>query len=153
MQSKFENIKKQRESRKVEVQGLLPPATFEVEPRQSPLMSSHLGELADIGFDIEAFGDRTYLVRAVPALLRDKDWAGTLKESLDKSSGNWSENLIITLACHSAIRAGQVLSDSEMREMVKQLEQTALPHSCPHGRPTIVQLTMQQLEKEFGRTP
>jgi DNA mismatch repair protein MutL len=147
----FEKIKAQRETRKVEVQGLLQPVTFEVEPRQSTILSAHLGELSDLGFTVEAFGDRTFLVRAVPALLRDRDWSGMLRESLETSSGNWSENLAITLACHSAIRAGQILSDAEMREMVKQLEQVALPHSCPHGRPTMIQITIQRLEKEFGR--
>jgi DNA mismatch repair protein MutL len=148
----FEKIKNQRSARKVEVQGLLEPATFEVEPKQSTLLSSHLAELAEIGFSIEAFGERTYLVRAVPAILRDKDWSGMLKEALATLSGDWAENLAVTLACHSAIRAGQMLSDSEMREMIKQLEQTALPNSCPHGRPTMIQLTIQRLEKEFGRS-
>jgi DNA mismatch repair protein MutL len=114
-------------------------------------MSSHLAELAEFGFNIEAFGDRTYLVRAVPVLLIDKDWAAMLRESLDTLSGDWAEHLAVTLACHSAIRAGQVLSDSEMRELVKQLEKTILPNSCPHGRPTMIQLTLQRLEKEFGR--
>ena len=74
-----------------------------------------------------------------------------MRESLDSLTGDWAENLAITLACHSAIRAGQILSDSEMRELVKQLEQTDLPNSCPHGRPTMIQLTIQQLEREFGR--
>jgi len=148
----FEKIKEQWESRKIEVQTLLEPATFEVEPGRASLMSSHLGELAELGFGIEIFGDRTYLVRSIPALLRDKNWGETLRELLDNSAGNWTDNLIVTLACHGAIRAGQVLNDSEMRELIKQLEQTALPHSCPHGRPTMIHMTLQQLEKEFGRT-
>jgi len=149
----FENIRQQRESGKMDVQGLLQPVTFEVDIRQAPVMSSHLDEIVALGFNIEPFGSRTYLVRAVPAMLRDKDWAGMLRESLDNPSSRWSENLAVTLACHSAIRAGQVLSDSEMRELIKQLEKTALPHTCPHGRPTMIQLSMQRIEKEFGRTP
>jgi len=148
----LEKIRRQRESQQVEVQGLLQPATLEVEPRQAELMNVHLKELSEIGFTIEAFGDRTYLVRAIPAVLRDRDWAAMLKETLDKQSDDWAEELLYTLACHSAVRAGQVLSESEMKELVRQLEQTALPNSCPHGRPTMVQLTIQRLEKEFGRT-
>ncbi len=147
----FEKIKAQKESRKVEVQGLLQPVTFEVEPRQSTMLSAHLSELSELGFTLEAFGNRTFLVRAVPALLKERDWSAMLRECLDTSSGNWSESLTITLACHSAIRAGQVLSEAEMREMIKQLEQVALPNSCPHGRPTMIQITIQRLEKEFGR--
>ena len=148
----LEKIKSQQDARKVEVQGLLEPITIEVEPRQASIMSAHLAELADCGFAIEAFGDRTYLVRAIPAVLRDRDWKIALRESLDTTGSEWSENLAITLACHSAIRAGQILSDSEIRELVKQLEQTALPNSCPHGRPTMIQLTLQRIEKEFGRS-
>lgn len=148
----FERINNQRNARKVEVQGLLEPVPFETEPRQIGTFNSHLGELADLGFEIEPFGDRTFLVRSVPALLRDKDWAGMLREMLDNFSASWSENLAVTMACHSAIRAGQILTDSEMRELITQLEQTALPNSCPHGRPTIVQISLQRLEREFGRT-
>jgi DNA mismatch repair protein MutL len=148
----FEKINNQRNSREVEIQGLLEPTPFEVEPRQVSLFNSHLKELAEFGFDIESFGDRTFMVRSIPALLRDRDWAGMLREVLETSSRtNWSENLAVTLACHSAIRAGQVLNEIEMREMITQLEQAALPNSCPHGRPTMIQMTIQQLEKEFGR--
>jgi DNA mismatch repair protein MutL len=116
------------------------------------MLDFHLEELHEVGFSLEAFGERTYLVRAIPAMLKDRDWAAALREVLDKPSASWTENLAITLACHSAIRAGQVLSDNEMRELIKQLEKTVLPNSCPHGRPTIIQLSLQKLEKEFGRS-
>lgn len=147
----FERIKRQRDSKQVEVQGLLEPVTFEVQPRQMSVLGDHIKEMGSFGFDIEPFGDRTYLVRAVPALLGEKDWSDTLKESLDTLSSNWDEGLTISMACHSAVRAGKILSDVEMRELLHQLEQTDLPNSCPHGRPTMIQLTMQQLEREFGR--
>ena len=65
---------------------------------------------------------------------------------------NWVESVAISMACHSAVRAGQTLTDDEMRELVRQLEQTALPHTCPHGRPTMIHLSSGQLEKEFGRS-
>jgi DNA mismatch repair protein MutL len=147
----FEKIRKQRENQKVEVQGFLELATFEVEPRQVSVLSTHQIELSSFGFNIEPFGERTYLVRTIPALLRDKDWMGPLRESLEALTSDWAENLAITVACHSAIRAGQILSDAEMRELVKQLEQVDLPHSCPHGRPTMIQLPYHQIEREFGR--
>jgi DNA mismatch repair protein MutL len=147
----LEKILNQRSNAKVEIQGLLEPATFEVDPGQAAVLNSHLDDLSAYGFDIEAFGDKTFILRAIPALLKDKDWKSFLKEALDTQSGNWQEKFSITLACHTAIRAGQILSDVEMRELVKQLEQTVLPNSCPHGRPTMIHLTIQQLEKEFGR--
>jgi DNA mismatch repair protein MutL len=147
----FEKLNQQLMTRKIEVQGLLKPEPFEVEPRQIGLLKTHLKDLVDFGFDIELFGERTFLVRSLPALLKERDWAGLLRELLENPAVNWSENLAISLACHSAIRAGQILNDAEMRELIVQLEQTALPHSCPHGRPTLVQMTIKQLEKEFGR--
>lgn len=61
------------------------------------------------------------------------------------------EKIAISMACHSAVRAGQVLVEDEMREMVRQLEQVAMPHTCPHGRPTMIHLSLGQLEREFGR--
>ena len=57
-----------------------------------------------------------------------------------------------SIACHGAVRSGQALSDDEMRELVRQLEQAANPHTCPHGRPTMIHLSSAQLEKEFGRS-
>jgi len=148
----LEKIRNQRAEQKVEVQGLLPPVTIEMDPRQAATLRSHLPGLAEFGFDIEIFGERAFLVRAIPAVLRERDWQAALKESLDTSGGDWAENLLNTLACHSAIRAGQVMSDIEMRELVKQLEQTSLPNSCPHGRPVMIRLTLSQIEREFNRT-
>jgi DNA mismatch repair protein MutL len=147
----LEKIQKQRAERKIEVQGLLEPTTFEIEPKQVETMKSHLGELRDLGFDIEAFGPRTFLVRAIPCILNQEDWVSALRESMSNPTSDWAESLAVTLACHTAIRAGQVLTQIEMQELIAQLERTSLPNSCPHGRPTMIQLPLSQLEKEFGR--
>jgi DNA mismatch repair protein MutL len=152
----FERIERQRAQREIEVQGLLEPVPLEVSPRQEAELWSHYQELAEFGFAIEPFGGKTFLVRAVPAIVHDRDWAGMLRELLDSLSegdeSNWAETVIITMACHSAVRAGQALTDSEMRELVRQLEQAATPHTCPHGRPTMIHLSYGQLKKDFGRT-
>ena len=65
---------------------------------------------------------------------------------------NWTEDIAVTLACHGAVRAGQTLSDEEMRELVRQLEQATMPRTCPHGRPTVIHLGSRQLAREFRRT-
>jgi len=152
----FEQIQQQSSQREVEVQGLLEPATLEVTPRQDEILKTHYEKLAEFGFSIESFGDRTYLVRAVPVLLHRKDWAGALRELLDSLSaedrGDWREKLAISFACHGAVKAGQALTDDEMRELLRQLEQTAAPNTCPHGRPTMIHLRSGQLEKEFHRS-
>jgi DNA mismatch repair protein MutL len=115
-----------------------------------------LGELAGFGFSIEAFGDRTYLTRAVPAMVAGDDWAKILRELLDalasETRSNREEKIAASIACHGAIKRGQALSETEMKALVRQLEQTANPHSCPHGRPTVIRLSAAQLEREFGRT-
>ena len=150
----FEKIKDQRLRQEIEVQGLLEPVTFEVNPKQEEALKSQCENLAEFGFSIEPFGERTFLVRAVPALLANKDWAGMVRELLDSGGdkGDWVEKIAISIACHSAVKAGQVLTDDEMRELVRQLEQIAIPHTCPHGRPTMIRLSLGQLRKEFGRS-
>jgi len=152
----FEKIGQQRSQREVEVQGLLEPVTFEVSPRQEAILKTRYQDLAEFGFAIEPFGDRTFLVRALPALIHDRDWAGTLRELLDSLSrgdkGDWAEDITITMACHGAVKARQALTDAEMRELLRQLERCAIPHTCPHGRPTMIHLSSNQLKREFGRT-
>jgi DNA mismatch repair protein MutL len=152
---RFDRLLRQREMKKPEVQGLLEPSTLEVTPRQDAVMRSCLEYLMDFGFALESFGERTYLVRTVPALVAGDDWPSMLKELLDALSGEeksqWEEKIVASIACHGAIKSGQTLSDDEMRALVRQLEQTASPHTCPHGRPTVIRLSAAQLEREFGR--
>jgi len=151
----FEKVRAQQARREVEVQGLLEPVTIEVTPRQEELLKVGGEILAAHGFAIEPFGQRTYLVRTVPAVVEEKV-AEALGEVLDalSSEGNpeeWEQKVAISLACHSAVRAGQVLSPEEMRQLVRELEQTELPLTCPHGRPTMIRFSSSQLEREFGR--
>jgi DNA mismatch repair protein MutL len=152
---RYEKVLQQRAQRAVEVQGLLEPAAFELTPRQAEMLKSCLEQLGQYGFALEPFGEKTYLVRAVPRLVAGDNWAGMLRELLDELSGEtkarWEEKIVASIACHGAIKAGQVLSESEMQELVRQLEQAANPHTCPHGRPTIIHLTRAQMEREFGR--
>ncbi len=149
----FEKVKEQRSKNEIEVQGLLEPVPFEVTPQQEVVMKSHHQALAEFGFSLEPFGDRTYLVRSVPLALSGGDWPGALRELLDSGeAGDREERVAVSIACHSgAVKANQVLSDDEMRELVRQLEKTAVPHTCPHGRPTLIHIDSAQLRREFGR--
>ena len=150
----FERVREQRSRGEIEVQGLLEPVPFEVTPRQEAILKSHQREMDESGFSLELFGDRTYLVRSVPQALSGGDWAGALRELLDSGEAisDWGEKIAISIACHSgAVKAGQLLSDDEMRALVRQLEKTAVPHTCPHGRPTLIHLSNSQLRREFGR--
>jgi DNA mismatch repair protein MutL len=153
----FEQVRSQQANRGVEVQGMLEPLTIEVTPRQDELLKADAVVLDSYGFAIEPFGQRTYLLRTAPAMLSKGNIAQAVTEIVDSlgeegNGGKRGERIASSLACHSAVRAGQVLSLDEMNELVRQLEQTDLPHTCPHGRPTTVRFTSSQLEREFGRS-
>ncbi len=153
----YERIRGEQARTGVSSQLLLEPVTLELNPRQAPALSAHLDELSRLGFSIEPFGDRTYLLRAVPAVLFKGDFKlalGELLEQLVQGQGSpedWLDKAAITMACHGAVKAGQALTAAEMRELVEQLEKTDSPRTCAHGRPTMLHLSAEQLEKEFGR--
>ena len=151
----FEKIRNERTRRAIEIQGLLQPVTVELTVRQQELMESQSEALSEYGFGIEHFGEGTYLVRSVPALLKGHIVAQSLVEVLDSlaegEEGDRREEIAVSLACHGAVRAGQALSHEEMRDLIRQLEQASQPRTCPHGRPTMIHLSSLQLEKGFGR--
>ena len=135
---------------------LLQPQPAELTPSQEEMMRTHGDLLNQYGFIIEPFGDRSYLVRAVPEVASGADPAKALVEVLDLAAlqgglRDREEAVTASIACHSAVRAGQRLTQQEMEELVTQLDQADNPHTCPHGRPTMVHLSAHHLEREFGR--
>ncbi len=152
----FEKILAQRSQQKVEIQGLLEPVTIELSPGQEEVLKTKGELLNEFGFSLEPFGGRSYLLRAVPAIIKEGNLAEAVRTSLDSLTSDEEplrreEKLAQSLACHSAIKAGDSLTAEEMRELIKQLEQTTQPRTCPHGRPTMIHLSSRQLEREFGR--
>jgi len=150
----FDRLRSSREP--AQLQGLLEPAVVELTPAQDALLQKEAIRLKEMGFSPEAFGERSYLLRAIPASLSRNGPARALQELLDgalaeEAGYDQSEKLGITFACHSAVRAGDSLSQKEMEELARQLEDAALPNTCPHGRPTLVHLSADHLEREFGR--
>jgi DNA mismatch repair protein MutL len=147
----YEKLMAEYNRRSIAVQGLLEPLSLDLTPRQAIVVHQHSDQLAAMGFQIEPFGNATVLVRAVPALLPTNAVATALQAILDDmmneggSPEHWLEALIISITCHSAVRAGQALSPDEIRELILQLEQTTLPRTCPHGRPTMILLSQAQL--------
>jgi len=153
----YEKILSQRSRGEVEVQGLLEPMSIELSPREEEILNSNRERLAQFGFDIEPFGTRSYLIRSVPALAGRANLAEVVSALFTSLDGRdeatpWEEKVAQSLACHAAIRGGQQLEHEEMLALIRQLEGAAQPRTCPHGRPTMIQLTSRQLEKEFGRT-
>ncbi|MEN6480285.1 MAG: DNA mismatch repair endonuclease MutL [Anaerolineales bacterium] len=153
---RYEELRAQRAALNVPGQELLEPLLIEVTPQQAALLEEHLAELANYAFEILPFGGTTFAVKRIPASLVGQDVAAAVLEMLDAAveggaGFHWEDQLLFTLACHTAIRAGQTLTPVEMRDLIRQLEATALPHTCPHGRPTMVHLSAAQIEREFGR--
>jgi DNA mismatch repair protein MutL len=153
----YEQFMAQQEQ--VASQTLLEPMTLELPPDQAGVMEEQLPVLSSLGFAIEPFGGNTYLLRAVPTVLVGADLRQALAGIADElAEGHMPpldrerEKRVIASVCkQAAIKAGQVLSDEELRELVRQLEATAMPRTCPHGRPTMIHLSQTQLEREFGR--
>jgi DNA mismatch repair protein MutL len=153
---RYEELMAVRASASQAAQELLQPLPVELTPQQSVELEPHLDILAGLGLEIVPFGGNTFLVKRVPASLQGEEIGPAIVELVDlahqsKEGFSWEEQALVTLSCHTAVRAGQTLSLEEMRDLVRQLERTALPHTCPHGRPTMVHLTQAQLEREFGR--
>jgi len=152
----YERFTAERARMAVASQQLLSPLPLELTPRQHVAMTEHLEALTGLGFEVEPFGGETYLLRAVPAMLERGDIGQVVVEILDELAEEGTgetreEKALISVVCHSAVRAGQTLSMEEMRDLVRQLEETNLPHTCPHGRPTMIHLSAEQLAREFGR--
>ncbi len=153
----FDHALKEHRDKRVKMQGLLEPIVVQITPRQESAYISSKAALEEYGFLLEPFGTQTYLVRSVPAVLVQSDLTKSLTDALDFLAGeesrqyDWEQRIALSLVCHNAIRAGKSMTMREMEELVNQLEATDLPHTCPHGRPTMLHMSQTHLEREFGR--
>ena len=153
----FDQLRREKARGESRSQGLLEPATAELTPRQAELVEAHGELLRAWGFLLEPFGERAALIRATPASLTRLAPDKALRDTLDYLDSDelkgydWEDRILASIACHSAVRAGQTLTTREMSEMVRLLETADNPHACPHGRPVMVHMSDMQLEKEFSR--
>ncbi|MEA3344728.1 MAG: DNA mismatch repair endonuclease MutL [Chloroflexota bacterium] len=154
----YEQLRDQQGDSDLVKQGLLSAQAVELTGEQKSTLEEYAEQLAGLGFELEPFGGQTVLIRALPVPLHDSNPARLLIRVLDDLatelkplSGEKEARLITTVCKGGAIKAGQTLSTEEMRELIHQLEQTEMPRTCPHGRPTMIHLSQTQLEREFGR--
>ena len=154
----YERLMGQRGGGAVESQGLLLPQTVSLPPAAAELLLRHAEPLAEWGFQLEEFGEGLVRVRALPTTLPADELQQALLEVADHLAGrggstprDWREEILITLSCHTSVRAGQALSFEEMRTLLRQLDACTSPRTCPHGRPTMILLSPGQLERQFGR--
>ncbi|MBU0518237.1 DNA mismatch repair endonuclease MutL [bacterium] len=143
---------------KMHSQQLLFPRIMEVSPDRAVLLRDVLEDLQALGIDIKEFGERSFVVEALPAGVKESgddrivlDILDELREKgIARKPGH--EKLAAAFACRAAIKFGKSLSLPEMNSLIDQLFATQYPFSCPHGRPTILQLTLGELERRFGRS-
>lgn len=154
----FDRLMAERAAMEVASQSLLEPAAVELSLAQSSVVKEVSPALADLGFEVEPFGGQTWLVRAIPAILSHMDPPRALLDVLDgyesgeDAVGQAVEARVALLVCkQGAVKGGQNLSMSEMQALIEQLEASTSPRTCPHGRPTMLHVSADQLEREFGR--
>jgi DNA mismatch repair protein MutL len=154
---RYEQVTSQRrEVRDRARQPLLEPVLLELDMLQAAVLDENVERLAALGLAVESFGQREYLVRSVPAGFAASDIAGAIRAFIDQLANETRvqdpfARAVATVACHSSVRAGQALSLEEMRRLVEDLEQTETPRTCPHGRPTLVHVATDSIERQFGR--
>ncbi len=154
----YERFVGERAGEVVASQELLEAAVVELLPEQFVLVEESLDILHGVGFDVEPFGRNTVQLRAVPTLVAEGDPVDALLAALgaiecgEMPTGATAEEQLIARVCKQvAIKAGQVLGFAEMQALVRQLEACQSPQTCPHGRPTMIHISAEQLAKEFGR--
>jgi DNA mismatch repair protein MutL len=154
----YEQMTSEHEGQEVTSQSLLEPLPLDVDPILAGVLAEHLAMLNQVGFALEPFGGTSHLIRAVPSILVVPDVRAALVDILellrqgdDPLATRAEEKLIAAVCKRAAIKAGQTLSREEMQQLVRQLEQCESPRTCPHGRPTVLHFSVEQLEKEFGR--
>lgn len=154
----YEQFMERQAAQEPITQQTLGTTTLELPAAQASLLEEALPVLARLGFELEPFGATTFRVRAVPALLADRDPAEVLKQIVqDLESGvepgeaTIEQKLVKRVCKAAAVKAGQTLSYDEMTRLIEQLERCESPRTCPHGRPTMLHISGAELARQFGR--
>jgi DNA mismatch repair protein MutL len=155
----FDQLLKQFKQKKVEKQKLLLPITLHLTAQEFILLDEHKQAFNQLGFEIEDFGDNTFAVYAYPAILGPIDLKAELQAicaeiaefDLSPDIDQKINQLMAPIACHSAVLAKQTLSSEQMAGLLQRLWQTDAPHTCPHGRPTLITISWSDLERRFQR--
>jgi DNA mismatch repair protein MutL len=154
----FEKLMAQHAMNNIPSQALLTPAVVTLPPPSADLLITQLPLLKHFGFDIEEFGPNTFQVRAMPALFMGSDPSAALRalvEDFEEDESPLQNEIEAKLAARvckrMAVKAGQALSNEEQRALLIDLEACDSPRTCPHGRPTMIHLSVDMLERQFGR--
>ena len=155
----FEELRRRMEEKGVPSQRLLLPQTFDLPPRDAEWVERNLATLQKMGIGIEPFGAHTFKVDSLPTFLGTLDAVGFMRGVIDglRSVSNSSsalrlgEDMIAKTVCRHAVKANDPLRYPEVEKLIRDLLACELPYCCPHGRPTMIQISHGELEKKFGR--
>lgn len=152
----FEKFRESFENEKVASQLLLMPQTLELNPKEMSAVMSNMNFLKRLGFELEDFGSDKILIRQVPIVFDSPARANFIRdiiENLDEIETSYDSNLykIMKKACKAAVKAGDTLSEREVFSLLGLLKECEVPFTCPHGRPTVIELSRNDLEKMFLR--
>jgi DNA mismatch repair protein MutL len=155
----FEELRRKMEEQGVPTQKLLLPQTFDLPPRDADWIERNLSILEKMGIGIESFGPNTFKIDSLPAFLNVLDPAQFMSKVIDdlRSASNSSsamrmgEEMIAKTVCRHAVKANDPLGYLEVEKLIRDLLDCDLPYCCPHGRPTMIQISLAELEKKFGR--
>lgn len=154
----FEKLMAQRENKNIPSQALLAPEVVTLPPQSAKTLTEQLPFLNKFGFEVEEFGTNTFQVRSMPVLFSGGDPAAALRSLVEDFEEDESplqaevEARIAGRVCKRlAVKGGQVLTSDEQRSLLNDLEACQSPRTCPHGRPTMIHLSVDALERQFGR--
>lgn len=155
----FEKYKKEYETGSISSERLLIPIAMELSTEESFILMSHLEAFQSMGFEMDPIGERVYAIRSTPSLIDQRDPQERVREILDelsfmKREGRGAEaihTILVTLACHAAVRGNFGLRREEMEELVGTLSPFNLSITCPHGRPIFFVIPLEELAKKFKR--
>ncbi len=155
----FEELRRRMEEQGVPSQKLLITQTFELLPRDADWIEQNMSILQKMGIGIESFGPNTFKIDSLPGFLNVTDGAQFMRKVIDdlKSASDRSsplrlgEDMIAKSVCRHAVKANDPLRYLEVEKLIQDLLECDLPYCCPHGRPTMIQISNAELEKKFGR--
>jgi DNA mismatch repair protein MutL len=155
----FEQMLRRLEQGSAPSQRLLLPATVELSARDAVFVQEHLEVLGRLGVGLSPFGERTFLLDALPPFVHVADARGFVVDLVDElvvsgrelNSLRLGEDSVAKTVCRHAVKAHDPLTLPELERLLADLRQCAMPYTCPHGRPTLIELSYRELEKKFGR--
>lgn len=141
-------------------QKLLLPETIELAPRDATFLRGQLEELTRLGVGLSEFGEQTFLLDALPPFVKVGDARRFALDLVDElkaagegvNSARLGEHVVVKTVCRHAVKANDPLAGRELENLVEDLRRCAMPYTCPHGRPTLIEMNYRELERKFGRS-